>query len=322
MILPVVSKAPLPLLVLGLSLAVVKTPTLRWVSQGSLHSVDPWLLADLFGLLQEVANNMGLPPKDPLSLLEARSIPLPIVALTQGEDSPLLLLAATPHLPLLFMGRLPRRLFSVRIPFLVPGGQRVAGRGSDHFSHGSAFEADSYIDLEEDTWGKCPVLSQRPRSFATLPYIHSKDTVSTGVWPGSSSALLAQFNLFQFHCDWDSYLLFGLWADNRMMRNPDTIICIEEWITNLSDNGGGKLATAKDPVTHEDNVSSHCGFCWGEDRDPSINRWNKTLSVDSLMSQTSAGTPSPMHQLFLGAPSPVSRKPTEATLAIEVDIEL
>jgi hypothetical protein len=64
------------------------------------------------------------------------------------------------------------------------------------------------------------------------------------------------------------------------------------------------------------------GFAGGGDGDPSIKGCNKTLSVDPLMSQTSAGTPSPTHQLFLGTPLPASRKPTEATLAMEVDIEL
>jgi hypothetical protein len=56
--------------------------------------------------------------------------------------------------------------------------------------------------------------------------------------------------------------------------------------------------------------------------DPSIKGYNKTLSVDPLLSPTSAGTPSPTRQLFPGTPSPASRKPTEATLALEVDIEL
>ncbi len=150
----------------------------------------------------------------------------------------------------------------MRISFLVPGGLRpitgqwVAGRGSDLFSHGSTSKADSYIDSEEDTWGKCPVLSQRPRSFATLPYVHFEDAVSAGMWPGSSSPLLAQFILLQFHGYWDLYLLFGLWADDRMMRNLNTIICIEEWTTSFSDNGGGKPLAAKDPVTHEDNCES------------------------------------------------------------------
>jgi hypothetical protein len=150
----------------------------------------------------------------------------------------------------------------------------------------------------------------------------SEDTVSAGVWPDLSSPHLVRFVLLQFHGDWDSYLLFGLWADAQMMGNPYVIICIEEWITSLSNNDGGKPAAAKDHVTHEDDVSSHRGFCWGEDRDPSINGWNKTLSVDPLMSQTSAGTPSLSRQLFLGTPSPASRKPTEATIVMEVDIEL
>jgi hypothetical protein len=64
---------------------------------------------------------MGLPPKDPLPLVEAKSIPLPIVPLTWEGIAPFLLLAAIPRLPLLVVGRLPRRLFSVRISFLVPG---------------------------------------------------------------------------------------------------------------------------------------------------------------------------------------------------------
>jgi hypothetical protein len=139
-------------------------------------------------------------------------------------------------------------------------GQREAGKGSDRFSHGFASKADSYIDSKEDMWGEHPVLSQRPRSFATLPYIHSEDTVSVGVWPDLSSPLPVRLVLLQFHGDWDSYLLFGLWANNRMMGNLDAIIRIEEWTTSLSNNGGGKPAAAKDPVTHEDDVSSHHGF--------------------------------------------------------------
>ncbi len=116
--------------------------------------------------------------------------------------------------------------------------------------------------------------------------------------------------------------MFGLFADDWMMGNPDAIIHIEEWTASLSNDGGGKPVAAKDPVTHEDDVSSHHGFCWGEDRDPSIKGCNKTLSVDPLMPSTSAGTHSPTRQLFLGTPSPSSRKPTKATLAMEVDIEL
>ncbi len=64
----------------------VTTPTLRWVPQGRLRSIIPRLLADLFSLLQEVADNTGLLPKDPLPLVEARRIPLPIIPLTQGEE--------------------------------------------------------------------------------------------------------------------------------------------------------------------------------------------------------------------------------------------
>ncbi len=99
----------------------VTTPTLHWVPQGCLHSVDPQLLANLFGLLQEVVEGTGLPPEDSLPIVEARSIPLLIAPLTQGGIAPLLLLAVILCLPLPVVGRLPRRLFSVRIPFLVPG---------------------------------------------------------------------------------------------------------------------------------------------------------------------------------------------------------
>ncbi len=79
---------------------------------------------------------------------------------------------------------------------------------------------------------------------------------------------------------------------------------------------------ARDPVHHEDGVSSHLGFRWGEKRNPSVKGCNKTLSVDPLLSPTSSSTPSPMHQLFLGTPSPFLRKLTEATLTMEVDIDL
>ncbi len=107
-----------------------------------------------------------------------------------------------------------------------------------------------------------------------------------------------------------------------MMENPDAIIHIEEWTASLSDNGGGNPAPARDPVHHEEDVSSHLVFCWGEEGDPSFKGCNKTLFVDPLLSPTSAGTLSPTHQLFLGTPSPSSRKLTEATLTMEVDIDL
>jgi hypothetical protein len=104
-----------------------------------------------------------------------------------------------------------------------------------------------------------------------------------------------------------------------MMGNPDAIIHIEEWIASLSDNGCGNPASARDPVHHEDDVSSHLGFCREEGGDPSFKGCHKTLSVDPLLSPTSAGTPSPTLQLFLGTPSPSSRK---LTLVVEVDIDL
>ncbi len=107
-----------------------------------------------------------------------------------------------------------------------------------------------------------------------------------------------------------------------MMGNLDAIIHIEEWIASLSDDGGGDLAPARDPVHHEDDDSFHLGLCRGEEGDPSFKGCNKTLSVDPLFSLTSAGTPSPMCRLFLGTPSPSSRKLTEATLVMEVDIDL
>jgi hypothetical protein len=106
------------------------------------------------------------------------------------------------------------------------------------------------------------------------------------------------------------------------MGNPDAIIHIEEWTASLSENGGGNPAPARDPVHHEDDVSSHLGFRWGEERNPSFKGCDKTLSVDPLLSPTSSSTPSPTHQLFLGTPSPFSRKLTEATLTMEVDIDL
>jgi hypothetical protein len=78
------------------------TLTMCQVPLGCLCSFNPQLLANLFRLFQEVADNTGLLPNDPLPLVDkARSIPLPMVPLTWGGIAPLLLLAAISHLPLL-----------------------------------------------------------------------------------------------------------------------------------------------------------------------------------------------------------------------------
>jgi hypothetical protein len=144
--------------------------------------------------------------------------------------------------------------------FLHGSALGVAGGGSDHLAHGSASKADPNSNLEDKMWGKRLVLLQWSYPLTTQPYVCSKDTVSASVWPGSTSTLLACFVSLQFHGDWDSYLSFGLWVDDRMMGNPDAIIHIEKWTASLSDDAGGSPAPARDPVHHEDDVSSHLGF--------------------------------------------------------------
>ncbi len=87
------------------------------------------------------------------------------------------------------------------------------------------------LHLSDDNRGQGAVLSMPSceASGPEQPLASGNNAVLVGVWPGSCWVHLPLFVLCHFKGDWESYLPFGVWADDREMENLGAIILLEEW---------------------------------------------------------------------------------------------
>jgi hypothetical protein len=112
------------------------------------------------------------------------------------------------------------------------------------------------------------LMSSRGSSSSDQPLATGNDTVLVGVWPGSHSPHLPNFFACHFQGDWESYLPFGVWADDCEMENLDRIILLEEWLDSLLDDGGGTQSASTTPAMQVGDPDILPGTArWGSDGD-------------------------------------------------------
>jgi len=115
-------------------------------------------------------------------------------------------------------------------------------------------EFASYEDQrsDEDSWEEERVPSafntDRCQSSECAPTSGSPDnTTSVDQWPGlKTTPLLSQFVALHFQGDWQAYVQFELWAQERKRVDPDGEIYIGEWHARDTDDGGGKPSAVED----------------------------------------------------------------------------
>ncbi len=130
---------------------------------------------------------------------------------------------------------------------------------NDNSSGTSESEGDALVDSNKGrfrqkatTGGACsPACSdlkstpkvhhgRTPADTGSVSLDAGNDDILDGIWPGSHDIqLVTHFVMTHFARDWTAYLHFAQWSDPRVLTDPGTTICLDDWLQTKSGKEDG-----------------------------------------------------------------------------------